>query len=104
MVWVVRKPSCATMNGVWVCRSSTPAEDPSARKKDKKPAGYPLEEVEGIKEMTSSSQLGASSITIEFDWSVDLNDKLIEVINKHATSQALNGTVVVSYLVVKAAA
>ncbi len=41
-----------------------------------------LEEVEGIKEMTSSSQLGASSITMEFDWGVNLSRKLIEVINK----------------------
>lgn len=41
-----------------------------------------LEEVEGIQQMTSSSTLGASSITMEFEWGVDIDDRLVAVINK----------------------
>ncbi len=41
-----------------------------------------LQLVEGVKEMTSTSTLGNSSITMEFDWDVDIKQKLIEVINK----------------------
>ena len=48
-----------------------------------------LEEVEGIKEMTSASASGSSTITMEFEWGVDIKLKLIEVINKVNQSQAL---------------
>lgn len=48
-----------------------------------------LEEVEAIKEMTSSSAPGASTITIEFNWGTDVKQKLIEVINKVNQSQSL---------------
>lgn len=41
-----------------------------------------LEEVEGVEEMTSTSSSGSSSITVEFEWGVDIKLKLIEVINK----------------------
>ncbi len=41
-----------------------------------------LEEVEGIRELTSTSSLGASEITVEFDWGVDLDDRLVAVLNK----------------------
>lgn len=48
-----------------------------------------LEEVEGVKEMTSSSASGLSTITLEFDWGTDIKLKLIEVINKVNQSEAL---------------
>lgn len=41
-----------------------------------------LEEVEGIRELSSTSSLGASNITLEFDWGVDLEDRLVAVLNK----------------------
>ncbi len=41
-----------------------------------------LEEVEAIQEMTSTSSLGVSDITLEFDWDVDLEDRLVAVLNK----------------------
>ncbi|MEO0948574.1 MAG: efflux RND transporter permease subunit, partial [Cyanobacteria bacterium J06641_5] len=41
-----------------------------------------LEQVEGIRELSSTSSLGNSSITIEFDWGVDLDDRLVAVLNK----------------------
>lgn len=48
-----------------------------------------LEEIEGIKEMTSASGSGSSIITLEFEWGVDVKLKLIEVINKVNQSQTL---------------
>lgn len=48
-----------------------------------------LEEVEGIEEMTSASAAGSSTITIEFEWGVDIKLKLVEVINKVNQSQDL---------------
>lgn len=41
-----------------------------------------LEEVEGIDDLTSNSRSGLSTITVEFDWNVDIRLKLIEVLNK----------------------
>lgn len=48
-----------------------------------------LEEVEGVQEMTSSSASGNSTITVEFEWGVDIKLKLIEVINKLNQVQSL---------------
>jgi HAE1 family hydrophobic/amphiphilic exporter-1 len=48
-----------------------------------------LEEIEAIKEMTSASAPGASTITIEFNWGTDVKQKLVEVINKVNQSQSL---------------
>ena len=48
-----------------------------------------LEEVEGIKEMTSSSASGTSTINIEFEWGTDTKQKLIEVINMVNQSQTM---------------
>ncbi|NEQ97814.1 MAG: efflux RND transporter permease subunit, partial [Cyanothece sp. SIO2G6] len=41
-----------------------------------------LEEVEAVKEMTSTSSLGISDITLEFDWGTDIDDRLVAVLNK----------------------
>ena len=41
-----------------------------------------LENVESLKKMTSSSQHGQSSITLEFDWGVDKKTTMIDVNNK----------------------
>ncbi|MEM1425439.1 MAG: efflux RND transporter permease subunit, partial [Cyanobacteria bacterium P01_H01_bin.130] len=41
-----------------------------------------LEEVEAIKEMTSTSSLGISDINLEFDWGTDIDDRLVAVLNK----------------------
>ncbi|NET49210.1 MAG: efflux RND transporter permease subunit, partial [Merismopedia sp. SIO2A8] len=41
-----------------------------------------LEEVEAIKEMTSTSSLGISDITLEFNWGTDIDDRLVAVLNK----------------------
>ena len=48
-----------------------------------------LEEIEAIKEMTSASASGSSTITMEFNWGTDVKAKLVEVINKVNQSQAL---------------
>jgi HAE1 family hydrophobic/amphiphilic exporter-1 len=41
-----------------------------------------LEEVEGVKEITSQSLPGFSNITIEFDWGTDVDARLVNVLNK----------------------
>ncbi|MEM9218852.1 MAG: efflux RND transporter permease subunit [Cyanobacteria bacterium P01_F01_bin.150] len=41
-----------------------------------------LEEVEAVKEMTSTSSLGLSDITLEFAWGTDIDDRLVAVLNK----------------------
>ncbi|VAX30226.1 RND multidrug efflux transporter; Acriflavin resistance protein, partial [hydrothermal vent metagenome] len=41
-----------------------------------------LESVEGLKKMTSRSQQGLSTITLEFDWGIDKNIATIDVNNK----------------------
>jgi hydrophobic/amphiphilic exporter-1 (mainly G- bacteria), HAE1 family len=48
-----------------------------------------LEEIEAIKEMTSASASGSSTITMEFNWGTDVKAKLVEVINKINQSQSL---------------
>ncbi|KYC35794.1 acriflavin resistance protein [Scytonema hofmannii PCC 7110] len=41
-----------------------------------------MEEVLGVQEITSSSRAGNSSITLEFTWNSDVNERLVDVINK----------------------
>lgn len=41
-----------------------------------------MEEVLGVQEITSSSRAGTSSITLEFTWNSDVNERLVDVINK----------------------
>jgi HAE1 family hydrophobic/amphiphilic exporter-1 len=41
-----------------------------------------LEEVEGVEEITSNSRAGLSSINIEFDWGIDVDDRLVDVLNQ----------------------
>lgn len=41
-----------------------------------------LEEVEAVQEMSSTSSLGVSDITLEFDWGTDIDDRLVAVLNK----------------------
>ena len=41
-----------------------------------------MEEVLGVQKIDSSSRPGISSITLEFDWSSDLNERLVDVLNK----------------------
>ncbi len=41
-----------------------------------------LESVEGLKKMTSRSQQGLSTITLEFEWGIDKNIATIDVNNK----------------------
>ncbi|NJK57415.1 MAG: efflux RND transporter permease subunit [Pleurocapsa sp. SU_5_0] len=41
-----------------------------------------MEEVLGVQKIDSNSRPGISSITLEFDWSSDLNERLVDVLNK----------------------
>ncbi len=41
-----------------------------------------LEEIEGVQEITSQSLSGFSTITLEFDWGTDVDDRLVAVLNK----------------------
>lgn len=41
-----------------------------------------MEEVLGVQEISSSSRSGISSITLEFTWGNDLNERLVDVLNK----------------------
>jgi hydrophobic/amphiphilic exporter-1 (mainly G- bacteria), HAE1 family len=41
-----------------------------------------MEEVLGVQEITSSSRPGISSISLEFTWDSDVNERLVDVINK----------------------
>jgi hydrophobic/amphiphilic exporter-1 (mainly G- bacteria), HAE1 family len=41
-----------------------------------------MEEVLGVQKIDSSSRPGISSITLEFDWDSDLNERLVDVLNK----------------------
>jgi len=41
-----------------------------------------MEEVLGVQEMTSSSRPGISTITLEFTWNSDLNERMVDVLNK----------------------
>jgi HAE1 family hydrophobic/amphiphilic exporter-1 len=41
-----------------------------------------MEEVLGVQKIDSNSRPGISSITLEFNWSSDLNERLVDVLNK----------------------
>lgn len=41
-----------------------------------------LEEIEGVEEITSQSLPGISTITIKFDWGIDVDARLVNVLNK----------------------
>lgn len=41
-----------------------------------------LEEIEGVQEIVSQSLSGISTITLEFDWSTDVDARLLDVLNK----------------------
>ncbi|MEO0967108.1 MAG: efflux RND transporter permease subunit, partial [Cyanobacteria bacterium J06639_18] len=41
-----------------------------------------LQEVQGIQEVTSSSSSGNSTINLEFNWDIDINQRLVDVLNK----------------------
>lgn len=41
-----------------------------------------LEEVQGVQEMTSTSQAGRSNISLEFQWGNDIDERLVDVLNK----------------------
>ena len=41
-----------------------------------------LQEVQGIQEVTSSSSSGISTINLEFNWDIDINQRLVDVLNK----------------------
>jgi HAE1 family hydrophobic/amphiphilic exporter-1 len=41
-----------------------------------------LEEIEGVREITSQSLPGISTITIEFEWGTDIDARLVNVLNK----------------------
>ena len=48
-----------------------------------------MEEVEGVQEITSTSRSGSSSINLEFTWGTDIDDRLLDVINKLQAVQNL---------------
>jgi HAE1 family hydrophobic/amphiphilic exporter-1 len=41
-----------------------------------------MEEVLGVQKIESNSRPGQSNITLEFDWSSDINERLVDVLNK----------------------
>ncbi|OKH25644.1 acriflavin resistance protein [Hydrococcus rivularis NIES-593] len=41
-----------------------------------------MEEVLGVQEITSSSRPGNSAITLEFTWNSDVNERLVDILNK----------------------
>ncbi|GAB4549770.1 MAG: efflux RND transporter permease subunit [Pleurocapsa sp.] len=48
-----------------------------------------LEEVQGIKEIASTSRLGSSNINVEFNWGSDIDRSLVDVLNKLQQVEAL---------------
>ncbi|MGF1493158.1 MAG: efflux RND transporter permease subunit [Microcoleaceae cyanobacterium] len=48
-----------------------------------------MEQVQGVQEVRSSSALGRSSINLEFDWESDINERLLDVLNKLQQVDAL---------------
>ncbi len=48
-----------------------------------------LEEVQGVQEMTSTSQTGRSTINLEFSWEADIDDRFVDVLNKLQQVEAL---------------
>jgi hydrophobic/amphiphilic exporter-1 (mainly G- bacteria), HAE1 family len=48
-----------------------------------------MEEVLGVQEITSSSRAGTSSISLEFTWDSDVNQRLVDVLNKLQQVQQL---------------
>ncbi len=47
-----------------------------------RPIEEKLEEIEGVREITSQSLPGISTITIEFEWGTDIDARLVNVLNK----------------------
>ncbi|MEM9909134.1 MAG: efflux RND transporter permease subunit, partial [Cyanobacteria bacterium P01_D01_bin.44] len=41
-----------------------------------------MEEVEGIQEINSTSRLGISTISLEFDWGTDVDERFVDVLGK----------------------
>jgi len=41
-----------------------------------------LEEVQEVREMTSTSQAGRSSVSLEFQWGTDIEERFVDVLNK----------------------
>ncbi|MGB3536506.1 MAG: efflux RND transporter permease subunit [Microcoleaceae cyanobacterium] len=48
-----------------------------------------MEQVQGVQEITSSSASGRSSISLEFNWESDTNERLLDVLNKLQQVEAL---------------
>ena len=48
-----------------------------------------LEEVQGIREITSTSRAGISNINVEFNWDSDIDRSLVDVLNKLQQVEAL---------------
>ncbi|WP_413166568.1 efflux RND transporter permease subunit [Capilliphycus salinus ALCB114379] len=48
-----------------------------------------MEQVQGVQEITSTSALGRSSISLEFNWESDINSRLLDVLNKLQQVEAL---------------
>ncbi|MDJ0737600.1 MAG: efflux RND transporter permease subunit [Nostocaceae cyanobacterium] len=48
-----------------------------------------LEEVQGVQEITSRSSTGVSSINLEFEWNSDIDQGLVDVLNKLQQVEAL---------------
>jgi HAE1 family hydrophobic/amphiphilic exporter-1 len=47
-----------------------------------RPVEEVLENVQGIKEISSSSTLGSSNITAEFEWNTNINERFVDVLSK----------------------
>lgn len=47
-----------------------------------RPIEEQLEEVQGVQELTSTSQSGSSVINLEFDWDADVDDRFVDVLNQ----------------------
>ena len=47
-----------------------------------RPVEEVLENVQGIKEIRSSSTLGSSNITVEFEWNTNVNERFVDVLSK----------------------
>ncbi|MGF1524238.1 MAG: efflux RND transporter permease subunit [Leptolyngbyaceae cyanobacterium] len=41
-----------------------------------------MEEVEGVQEIASTNQLGLSTISLEFDWDADVDERFVDVLSK----------------------
>ena len=48
-----------------------------------------LEEIEEVQEITSTSRFGSSSITLEFTWDSDIDQRLVDVLNQLQQAEAL---------------